>query len=435
MSPSRSRREFLQAGLALPAAGLVVSNPDTAFQKELPKITYRTLGKTGLRVTGVGYGIGYEPNVEVVNRAIDLGINYFDTSRDYKESEAIFAGCIKNGRRQKIHIASKSGSTKKEEILRDMDTSLKTLGTDYIDIWHLHARDTPARIPDEALEAMVQCKKSGKARFIGFSCHNPNNMVDFLLNAKVFDVMQTTYSFAIGSGFREKAVQKLAAANVGVIAMKVVVALSGIGMKRRGSEEPAVTKKKEGEGPLAGIKWVLSNPAIGTTVPNMNSIAELEMNVRAMSEPYSPADEQLLFVLNERIRPTIAACATSAMENARRGCPFTDVLRYLAYHDFGGNLYQAVANFRDLGSEVRKIRCSDCSECAIRCPNGVQVRNRLIRAQESDCITKRTIPSLFRGHGACRRSVVALKKMRAEEQVSAPLKRINYVVFSKSTDV
>jgi aryl-alcohol dehydrogenase-like predicted oxidoreductase len=133
MGLNRSRREFLHAGLAIPAAGLVSSNLDTALQKEPPKITYRTLGKTGLKVTGVGYGIGYEPNVEVVNRAIDLGINYFDTSRDYKESEAIFASCIKNGRRQKIHISSKSGSTKKDEILKDMDTSLKTLGTDYVE--------------------------------------------------------------------------------------------------------------------------------------------------------------------------------------------------------------------------------------------------------------------------------------------------------------
>jgi predicted aldo/keto reductase-like oxidoreductase len=315
-----------------------------------------------------------------VNRAIDLGINYFDTSRDYRESEAIFAGCIKNGRRQKIHISSKSGSTKKEEILKDMDTSLKTLRTDFIDVWHLHARDTPSRIPDEALEAMVQCKKSGKARFIGFSCHNPNNMVDFLLNAKVFDVMQTTYSYAIGSGFREKAVQKLAAANVGVIAMKVVVALSGIGMKRGGSGEPR--KLKEGEGPLAGIKWVLSHPEIGTTVPNMNSIAQLEMNMRAMSEPYTPADEQLLFVLNERIRPDYCRMCYQCEEKCPKGMPVADVLRYLAYYDFAGSLHQAVVNFRNLGSAVRNIRCSDCSECAIRCPNGVQVRNRLMRAQD-----------------------------------------------------
>ena len=382
MSPDRSRREFLQAGLALPAVGLVSSNLGTAFQKEPPQITYRTLGKTGLKVTGVGFGVGYVPNVEVVNRAIDLGINYFDTSRDYKESEAIFAGCIKNGRRQKIHISTKSGSTKKEEILKDMDTSLKTLGTDYVDIYHLHARDTPARIPDEALEAMVQCKKSGKARFIGFSCHNPNNMVDFHLNSKVFDVMQTTYSYAIGSGFREKAVQKLAAANVGVIAMKVVVAMSGLNMKRGGSGDPGPTNKKPGEGPLAGIKWVLSNPAIGTTVPNMNSIAELEMNIRALSEPYTPADERMLFVLNEQIRPDYCRMCYQCEGKCPKGMPIADVLRFLAYYDFAGSLYQAATNFRNLDPKVRNIRCSDCSACVIKCPNGVQVRNRLMRAQE-----------------------------------------------------
>lgn len=382
MSLNPSRRQFLQAGIALPAVGLVSSTQDAPLKKEPPKVTYRTLGKTGLKVTGVGYGIGYVPNVEVVNRAIDLGINYFDTSRDYRESEAIFAGCIKGSRRQKIHISTKSGSTKKEEIIQDLDTSLKTLGTDYVDIWHLHARDTPARIPDEALEAMVQGKKSGKARFIGFSCHNPNNMVDFLLNAKVFDVMQTTYSFAIGSGFREKAVQKLAAAGVGVIAMKVVVALSGMNMGRGGSDGPKETNQRPGEGPLAGIKWVLSNPAIGTTVPNMNSIAELEMNMRAMSEPYTPADEQLLFTLNEQIRPDYCRMCFECDGKCPKGIPVADVLRYLAYYDFSGNLYQSVMNFRSLDPRIQGVRCGDCAECAIRCPNGVEVKRRLMRAQE-----------------------------------------------------
>ena len=382
MSSNRSRREFMQAGLALPAAGLVSSNLGAVFQKEPPKLTYRSLGKTDLKVTGVGYGIGYVPTVEVVNRAIDWGINYYDMSRDYREAESIFSGCIKGGRRKNIYIATKSGSTTKEEILEDMDTSLKTLGTDYVDIWHLHARDTPARIPDEALEAMVQCKKSGKARYIGFSCHNPNNMVDFLLNAKVFDVMQTTYSFAIGSGFREKAVQKLAAAGVGVIAMKVVVALSGIGMARGGSGNKPANNKKEGEGPLAGIKWVLSNPAIGTTVPNMNTIAELEMNMRAMSEPYTPADEQMLFTINERIRPDYCRMCYECDGVCPKGMPVTDVLRYLAYYDFAGDLYQAVTNYKNLAPEIRNIRCSDCSECAIKCRNGVQVQSRLMRAQE-----------------------------------------------------
>ena len=381
MKSNRSRREFLQAGLALPAAGLVASNLNAMSVKAPPEISYRTLGKTGLKVTGVGYGIGYVPATEVVERALEYGINYYDTSRDYRESEAIFAKCIK-GKRQKIHISTKSGSTKKQEILADMDMSLKVLGTDYVDIWHLHARDKPERIPDEALEAMVQCKESGKARFIGFSCHNPNAMVDFLLNTKVFDVMQTTFSFVIGSGFREKAVQKLADAGIGVIAMKVVVALSGMNMGRGGGDGPRQTNQRPGEGPLAGIKWVLSHPAIGTTVPNMNSIEELDMNIRAMAEPYTPADEQLLFTRNEQIRPDYCRMCFRCDGKCPKGMPIADVLRYLAYYDFAGDLHQAVSNYKNLKPRIQDLRCGDCSECAFECPNGVQVRNRLMRAQE-----------------------------------------------------
>ena len=376
MSLNPSRRQFLQAGLALPAAGLVSSNSlDSAFQAP-PQVVYRTLGKTGLKVSGVGYGIGFKPVTEVVARAIDMGINYFDTSRDYGESEEIFSRVIK-GKRDKIVIATKSGRRKKADVLQDLDTSLKMLGTDYVDIWHLHARDTPAAIPDEALEAMAEGKKSGKARFVGFSCHDPNNMADFLIKTKVFDVMQTTYSFAIGSGYRDAAVKKLQDAGIGVIAMKVVVALTGLNLK--GFDNPPARK---GEGPLAGIKWVLKNPAIGTTVPFMQTIPELEMNFRAMSEPYMPADEKLLYVLNEQIRPMYCRMCYECKGQCPKGVPVTDVLRFLAYNDFAGNYHQAVANFRGLGREIRDVRCSDCSECAIKCPNGVHVRERLARAQE-----------------------------------------------------
>jgi predicted aldo/keto reductase-like oxidoreductase len=372
---NRSRRQFLQAGLALPAAGLVSSNGlDSAFQ-ETPKVVYRTLGKTGLKVSGVGYGIGFVPITEVVARAIDMGINYFDTSRDYGDSEKIFSGVIK-GKRDKVVIATKSPSFKKEQVLTDLDTSLQALGTDYVDIWHLHARDTPAAINDGVLEAMVQCKKSGKARFIGFSCHDPNRMVDFVLKTKVFDVVQTTYSFPIGGFYRNQAVKRLSEAGVGVIAMKVVVALTGLNLKSF-DNKPA----KTGEGPLAGIKWVLNNPAIGTTVPHMRTIPELEMNFRAMSEPYTPADEKLLYVLNEQIRPDYCRMCYECKGQCPKGMPVTDVLRFLAYNDFCGNYHQAVVNFRDLAKEVRDVHCSDCSECAIKCPNGVHVRDRLIRAQ------------------------------------------------------
>jgi predicted aldo/keto reductase-like oxidoreductase len=376
VSQNPSRRQFLQAGLSLPAAGLISSTGlESAFQ-EPPKVVYRTLGKTGLKVSGVGYGIGFVPVTDVVARAIDMGINYFDTSRDYKDSEAIFSGVIK-GKRDKIVIATKSPSRRKEDILKDLDTSLKVLGTDHVDIWHLHARDTPASIPDEAIEAMELCKQSGKARFIGFSCHDPNRMVDFVLQTKKFDVMQTTYSYAIGGYYRDAAVAKLHEAGIGVIAMKVVVALTGLNLKTF-DNKPRTT----GEGPLAGIKWVLRNPAIGTTVPFMQTIPELEMNFRAMSESYTPADEKMLYVMNEQIRPLYCRMCYQCRGQCPKGMPVTEVLRFLAYHDFCGNYHQARLSFMDLTKEVRDIRCSDCSSCAIKCPNGVHVQDRLIRAQE-----------------------------------------------------
>ena len=69
-------------------------------------------------------------------------------------------------------------------------------GTDYVDIWHLHGRDTPETIPDEALEAMQMCKKSGKARFLMISRHDPNGIVDYLIKTKTFDVMAIPIAYA-----------------------------------------------------------------------------------------------------------------------------------------------------------------------------------------------------------------------------------------------
>jgi predicted aldo/keto reductase-like oxidoreductase len=378
MGINKSRRKFIKAGLMLPAVGLVsTTGLETAFGEESPRVVYRTLGKTGLEVSGVGYGIGFVPVPEVVSRALDMGINYFDTARVYGDSEKIFSGIIKGRDRSKIVIATKSSSRKKADILNDLDTSLKTLGTDYVDIWHLHGRDTPESIPDEALEAMQECKKSGKARFLGISCHDPNGIVDYLIETKTFDVIQTTYSFPIGGYYRDRAIKKAHEAGIGVIAMKVVVALTGLHLTS--VDNPPATK---GEGPLAGIKWVLKNPAIGTTVPFMKTIPELEMNFRAMSEPYTPVDEKMLYVMNEKIRPSYCRMCYQCSGKCPQGLPITDMLRFLAYNDYCGNYHQARVSFMELPREIRKVRCTDCSECAIQCPNGVHVQDRLIRAQE-----------------------------------------------------
>lgn len=367
-----SRRKFLQAGLALPAVGFLASNQTNAAE-EAPQ-GYRKLGKTGLKVSGVGCGVGITPDPQVINRAIELGVNYFDTARGYGngESERI-TGAALRGKRDKIVLASKTDGRTKAEILKDMDASLKALQTDHVDIWHLHSRDTPDTITDEAVEACELLKKQGKTRFIGCSAHDINAVVDRILKVGKFDVVQTTYSYAIGAPFRQASISKLNKSGIGVVAMKVVIAVAGF--------VPREVKLPK-DGPLAAIKWVLLNPAISTTVPYSKTIAEVEMNARAMTERYTPEDEKMLYARNREIRPLYCRMCYRCNGKCPEGVPVTDELRFLAYNDFGGNFLQAREYFRRLPGEVRKIRCIDCSSCAIDCPNGVEVRNRLIRAQE-----------------------------------------------------
>jgi predicted aldo/keto reductase-like oxidoreductase len=198
-------------------------------------------------------------------------------------------------------------------------------------------------------------------------------VVDTILKIGKFDVVQTTYSYAIGAPFRSAAIARLHNAGIGVVAMKVIIAVAGF--------VPREVKLPK-EGPLAAIKWVLLNPAISTTVPYVKNVAELEMNVRAMSEPYTAEDEKMLFVRNQEIRPYYCRMCYECKGQCPMGVPVAEELRYLAYSDFGGNLDQARQKFALLPKEIRDIRCRDGSECAIKCPNGVQVHGRLMRAQD-----------------------------------------------------
>src|SRR3954464_12245987 len=155
MNNSASRRSFLAtAGLALPAAGLArpADEKRPAPQKTLPrdaspKFSYRTLGKTGLKPTAVGFGCMVTSDPTVVERAADIGITYFDTARGYQggNNERMVGAALKR-KRKDIVLSTKTHAGAKDDALRDLDTSLKELGTDFVDIWYLHAKGTPSEV-------------------------------------------------------------------------------------------------------------------------------------------------------------------------------------------------------------------------------------------------------------------------------------------------
>jgi uncharacterized protein len=372
-----SRRNFLAVGLALPATGLTSTTPSPAPLAPVPqqaaakgKVTDRTLGKTGPRVSTVGYGCMITSDPTVITRAVDMGINYFDTSRNYQNGQnERMVGLALGARRKDILLASKTNDDPRtaQGILAELETSLKELKTDYLDVWHLHGLNNPAQITDELLEAQRTAKQQGKIRFSGVSTHNLPAIVDRIIETKV-DVVQPQYSFASDASYGP-AVEKLAQAGIGLVAMKVMA------RGRKGAQRPATF-------PAAALKWVIRNPAFASTVPSMTDMDQLEQNFRAMAEPFSDADATILSARLEEIRPYFCRMCGRCEGQCPKGLPVADLVRFVMYADGYGQFALGRENFLSLAAGLQQVRCGDCTTCAVHCPNGVGVVARLTRAQE-----------------------------------------------------
>jgi aryl-alcohol dehydrogenase-like predicted oxidoreductase len=370
-----SRRNFLAAGLALPAAGLASTTPSPAPPAPVPQqaapkgtVTYRTLGKTGLRVSTVGYGCMITSDPTVIARAVDMGINYFDTHRGYQNGQnERMVGAALGARRKDIFLSSKEDARDAAGALAELETSLKELNTDHLDVWLLHGRSNARDISDELLEAQRTAKQQGKVRFVGISTHNLPAVADRVIEAKL-DVVQPQYNFMSAESYAP-AIEKLAQAGVGLVAMKVMA------RGRKGAQRPA-------NFPAAALKWVIKNPAFATTVPSMTDMDQLEQNFRAMAEKFTDADATTLTAQLEETRPYFCRMCGRCEGQCPKGLPVSDMVRFAMYADGYGQFPLGREHFLRMPAGLQKVRCSDCATCAVQCPNGVAVSQQLIRAQE-----------------------------------------------------
>jgi aryl-alcohol dehydrogenase-like predicted oxidoreductase len=386
MSSPRTRREFLTASaltsLALPKAAHASIDTPKAEPPAMapaaaaaPVIRKRKLGKTGLDVSEVAFGCMITSDQSVIERAADLGVNLFDTARGYQggNNERLVGAALK-GRRDKVFISTKSGGKTKEEALSHLDESLKQLGTDHVDIWYLHGKKAAAEITDELQDAQRVAKEQGKIRFAGVSLHSGHEEVIPAAIGKKMDVVLVTYNFTMGD--RNDALMKsLHDAGVGVVAMKVMAG-------GRGPETVAMREKLAAKGGmLSALKWVLRSSSVDTTIPSTTDMAQLDENLRAMAEPWTPADEQKLVARLDEIRPDYCSMCGRCEGTCPQGVPVADVLRYLTYAEGYGQFGLGREHFLALPAAQRDVRCGDCAECAVRCPHGVEVARRLTRAQ------------------------------------------------------
>ena len=235
MTPSR--RSFLATGLALPAVASATrtsvpnrrcrrlpkpQSPVKAFSSG-PEFRYKVLGKTGLKVTTVGFGCMITSDGSVVERAADIGITYFDTARGYQSgnNERMVGAALKK-KRKDIVLSTKTHAGTRAEALADLDTSLKELGTDYVDIWYLHAKTKPADVTDDLIEAQQIAKKAGKIRFAGVSTHGGQaTLIPFLARHDRIDVILSAYNFTMEPAVTA-AIEEAANAGKGIVAMKIM---------------------------------------------------------------------------------------------------------------------------------------------------------------------------------------------------------------------
>jgi hypothetical protein len=168
------------------------------------------------------------------------------------------------------------------------------------------------------------------------------------------------------------------AAGMGVVAMKVMAG----GFRRSKPDDPNTTKLKRDGAMLAALKWVLKDTSVHTTIPGMTDMDQLDENLKAMTEPFSPKEQQLLARQLDFITPLYCRMCGECDGHCAKGLPVADVLRYVMYADGYGQFELGRDHFKKLPVELAAVRCGDCPTCTVKCRFGVKVPQRLRRAQE-----------------------------------------------------
>ena len=205
-------------------------------------MTYRTLGRTGARVSAIGMGgfhlgkptLSEEESIRLIRSGIDGGITFMDNSWDYNggQSEIRMGKALKDGYRQKVFLMTKLDGRTKQEATRQLDESLRRLQVDHVDLIQHHEIirfEDPDRIFAEggANEAVVEAKKAGKVRYIGFTGHKDPHVHLYMLEVAAqhnfhFDTCQMPLNVmdAHFRSFGQLELPKLTEQGIGVLGMK-----------------------------------------------------------------------------------------------------------------------------------------------------------------------------------------------------------------------
>jgi len=383
------RREFLRLGAGT-ALGLAASPALVEAQSD-PRIrSYKTLGKTGLKVSDISFGSASMSDPALVRHALSRGINYFDTAEGYRwgSAEEAFGEALK-GRRNDVLIASKtkagSGDTR-ADMMKSLEGSLKRLQTDHVDVYFNHAVNDVDRMNNPEWAAFTElAKKQGKIRFRGMSGHGSHltQCLDYAIDNDLVDVILVAYNFAQDPSFYDKlrhtfhwsaiqpdlpkALDKAKKKDIGVLAMKTLMGA------RLNDMRPY--EKQGSTFSHAAFRWVLSAPQVDALLVSMNSTAEIDEYVTGSgSVKVSGIDMELLerYALLQSGRYCQSGC-----NDCGGSCPhnvaIAEVLRTRMYDVDYGDALLARTEYAALGKPAEACLTCATQFCLNACSRGIPI--------------------------------------------------------------
>ncbi|MEW6358696.1 MAG: aldo/keto reductase [Planctomycetota bacterium] len=422
------RRDFLKTagmgGAALFGAGKIAGAQEEKKPVEGGIQKYNVLGRTEWKVGDVSMGGGGRmDNPAIVQRALDLGINYFDTAPDYFPSSEETLGKVLPKVRDKVFIATKMCEygkypmhlalhTPAAKCIQCVEESLKRLQTDRVDALFIHAvgerptndageKDVERLRDPETMKAIEQLKKDGKIRFVATSSHGPFMMaeaLDFAVECGHIDLIMPSWNFmyemrqppkddskpALKQKPEDlhKVLDKAKEKNVAVVVMKAVPPIKQriVPEKLQGLEAADAEEKKQAE--LAAVKWALGHPAVCTLVKTMKAVEDVDFYVSASGQKLTRRDEQLLREYAATISRSY--CLTGCGECADacpKGVRIPDIMRFNMYYEGYGHERMAMEHYGQLPKSCRAEACAGCAApCQAACPYGLPMKTMLAQA-------------------------------------------------------
>ena len=324
---------------------------------------YRTLGKTGLRVSRLGCGgipiqrIDAEGTRKLMHRLLAEGVNFVDTARGYTVSEE-YLGYGLEGIREHFVLATKSHGLTWEEMEQDVKTSLKNLRTDYIDLYQFH-NPTPEDLaviqaPGGALEYLQEAKKQGIVRHIGLTLHSAD-MFREALECPWVETLMFPYNIVESQG--TELIKACGEKNIGFLCMKP---LAG------GAIEDATL----------AIRYIAQNPDVTVVLPGMASEEEAAQNLAAIQDT-SP----LTIPEQEKIQAIRSTLGTQFCRRCGYCAPCPNgidipsnflMANYARKYGLAGWAEQ-----RYKAMPYHAGSCVMCGACEKRCPYGLPIRDML----------------------------------------------------------